>query len=143
MWGTDDKPAFLPKTKGTGIMVSRFLRLSEEQHTEATELDSDFPAEARDSLRGIGQVLNLWHRWRRLQDCRVEVQSSHAFYLLWVFGQSSCHKTFAADALNASRMNARPGGAQPLYSGQEEHKPWWRTVAKGLRKVLEERGDQY
>ncbi len=38
MWGTEDKPAILPKTKGSGIMVSDFiyehngfLRLSSEE----------------------------------------------------------------------------------------------------------------
>ena len=32
---------------------------------------------------------------------------------MFIFDQSSCHKAYADDALNASRMNVHPGGKQP------------------------------
>ena len=32
----------------------------------------------------------------------------------WFFDQSSGHMAFAEDALNAKKMNAKPGGAQPI-----------------------------
>ncbi len=55
MWGTEDKPAILPKTKGCGIMVSDFidehngfLRLSSEELEGARKTDRKFPQEARE-----------------------------------------------------------------------------------------------
>ena len=58
MWGTDNNPAILPKTKGSGIMVSDFveehggyLRLSEDELDAAAEIDPEFPFEARQLLQ--------------------------------------------------------------------------------------------
>ncbi len=55
MWGTEDKPAILPKIKGSGIMVSDFidehngfLRLSSEELEGARKTDRKFPQEARE-----------------------------------------------------------------------------------------------
>ena len=57
MWGTDNNPAILPKTKGSGIMVSDFvdehggyLRLSEDELDAAAVIDPEFPFEARQLL---------------------------------------------------------------------------------------------
>ena len=54
MWRIDDNPAILPKTKGSGIMVSDFmeehggyLRLSEDEFDAAAEIDPEFPYEVR------------------------------------------------------------------------------------------------
>ena len=33
--------------------------------------------------------------------------------IVWLFDQSSCHRTFAENALNVRCMNVRPGGVQP------------------------------
>ena len=53
IWGKDDKPAILPKTNGSGIMVSDFveefggfLRLTNEEHAIAKEQDPNFPFQA-------------------------------------------------------------------------------------------------
>ena len=35
------------------------------------------------------------------------------YKLYWVFDHSSCHAAMADDALNASKMNKKPGGKQP------------------------------
>ena len=59
MWGTEDKPAILPKTKGSGIMVSDFidehnvffLCLSPEELQRARADDPNFPEQARDIIR--------------------------------------------------------------------------------------------
>ncbi len=57
IWGTEDKPAILPKTKGSGIMVSDFvdehngfLRMSPEELAVARASDPAFPSEARELL---------------------------------------------------------------------------------------------
>lgn len=62
MWGTEDKPAILPKTKGSGIMVSDFveeyggfLRLSDEERILAHDSDPTFPVEAWQFLEYGGE----------------------------------------------------------------------------------------
>ena len=71
--------------------------------------------------------------------------SSEKYTILWLFDQSSCHRAFAEDALNARRMNVHPGGVQPCL----RETSWGGRVPtlmdnygapKEMRKVLEERG---
>ena len=65
--------------------------------------------------------------------------------LVFIFDQSSCHKAFTENALNASRMNVRPGGKQPcmrdtVWAGRAQKLVDDRGVPKGMKKTLEERG---
>ena len=65
--------------------------------------------------------------------------------MVWIFDHSSCHGAFAEDALNAHKMNARPGGKQPLmrdtvWQGRVQKMVFSIGVAKGLIQVLKERG---
>lgn len=80
--------------------------------------------------------------------------------MLFIFDQSSAHKSFAPDALNAKRMNVNPGGKQPkMHSttipmnnphvslrGREQsmvfpsNHPAYPDEAKGMEAVLKERG---
>lgn len=58
--------------------------------------------------------------------------------IVFIFDESSCHKTYTKDALNASKMNVRPGGKQPCMKDTvwaEAH-----GVPKGMKKILEDRG---
>ena len=55
MWGTQDKPAILPKTRGSGIMVSDFieqysgyLSLASDELDTARMLDPNFLQKARE-----------------------------------------------------------------------------------------------
>ena len=62
---------------------------------------------------------------------------------MWLFDQSSCHRAFAEDALNAKVMNIRPGGVQPrmhdaMWAGKVQKKN--DETPKGMKQVLEERG---
>ena len=43
----------------------------------------------------------------------VKYPKSDGWNVIWVFDQSSCHKAMAEDALDASKMNVKPGGQQP------------------------------
>ena len=70
---------------------------------------------------------------------------SDGFKVVWIFDHSSCHGAFAENALNAYRMNARPGGKQPLmqdavWQGRVQKMVFSIGVAKGLIQVLKERG---
>ena len=51
---------------------------------------------------------------------------------VWLFDQQSCHIAFADDALNARRMNVRPGENQPQMSDTV----WGR---KAQRMVMDEK----
>ena len=94
-----------------------------------------------------------------MKQVQIAVEIAEAKYpkeqgyrLFWIFDQSSCHTAYAEDALNANKMNAHPGGQQPLM-----HDTMWKgmlqsltrqvivrghpqRIAKGLIEVLTERG---
>ena len=64
--------------------------------------------------------------------------------VVWLFDLSSCHRAFSENALNARRMNARPGGAQPcmrdtVWVGRIQTMVDENGVQK-KHEVLEERG---
>ena len=118
MWGTEDKPVILPKTKGSGIMVSDFveeyggfLRLSDMELALARKSDPEFPSEAREIFEyGAGKE-GYWTSARFMAQIEKAVKiaeqkyNSTMYTLVWLFDQSSCHRAFAQDALNANRMN--------------------------------------
>lgn len=65
--------------------------------------------------------------------------------VVFIFDQSSNHCAFSDDALNAKRMNVKPGGKQPVmrsttWNGQRQVMVDGNGIPKGLKKVLEERG---
>ena len=65
--------------------------------------------------------------------------------MVWVFDHSSCHGAYADDALNAYKMNANPGGKQPLIRDTVWQRKIQRMVfsigiANGCIQVLKERG---
>lgn len=70
------------------------------------------------------------------------------YRLCFVFDTSSCHNAMADDALNANRMNVKPGGSQRImrdnqYNGKIQKMYFIQheqRAAKGLKLVLEERG---
>lgn len=67
------------------------------------------------------------------------------YRLYFVFDHSSCHGTYAADALDASKMNLKPGGKQPrmhntYWQGRLQRMVFRDGTPKGLKNVLIERG---
>ena len=108
MWGTEDKPAILPKTKGAGIMVidfvdeyGGFLRLTTEQHAIARQDDASFPIEARQFLEYGGEWDGYWTNQKFMEQMAKAVKISDFKFdqgthtIVWIFDQSSCHKAFA------------------------------------------------
>lgn len=63
-----------------------------------------------------------------------------------LFDQSSCHTAYAPNALVASRMNVRPGGAQPVMRdtewpvGKKQRLVDEKGIPKGMKKTLHKRG---
>ena len=158
MWATPDTPVIQPKTKGAGVMVSDFidqhrgfLQLTDDEHQVVKAHDPNFPKSARVLFEYGAEKEGYWTAQKFLNNLKDAVVIAEHVYpgdnhtLVWLFDQSSCHKAFAEDALNARRMNVRPGGNQP----QMRDTVWGRKVQtmvmadgtpKGMKMVLEERG---
>lgn len=73
-------------------------------------------------------------------------KARHPDYVgLWAFDNSSNHGLYAHDALQVSKMNLNPGGEQAklrdgFFNGQPQRMVDENGEAKGMKKVLEERG---
>ena len=64
---------------------------------------------------------------------------------MWVFDHRSCHAAMPDNALDASKMNVNPGGAQRVttdgwWAGKPHKMNYALGVPKGMRAVLEEQG---
>ena len=110
MWGSADKPAILPKTKGSGIMVSDFidkhsgfLKLSPEELEHARDSDDNFPEEARELFKCGAARVGYWTGEKFMAQveravCIAEFKYPPAMHtLVWLFDQSSCHRAYASD----------------------------------------------
>lgn len=158
MWGTEDKPAILPKTKGSGLMVSDFIEehsgylcLTEDEIKVARRNDPNFPRQAREIFEYGAAREGYWTGEKFMSQIERAVKiaehkyPSQANTLVWLFDQSSCHKAYASDALNTRSMNVKPGGAQPalrdtMWAGKVQKLVFSDGTPKGMKKILEERG---
>ena len=75
----------------------------------------------------------------------VKYPREKGYKLVWIFDHSSCHGAYADNALNAYKMNAKPGGKQPamrntVWKGKEYTIVFSIGVPKGLLQALKERG---
>ena len=159
MWGTKDDHMLVPKSKGAGIMISDFiseqdgyLRLTNEELAAGREKFPRLKQHARRSIEYGENRDGYWTSERfleQLKDCALITEYKYpreqGYKVVWVFDHSSCHGAYADDALIASRMNAKPGGKQPLlrdtvWDGKVQKMVYSVGVAKGLIEVLKERG---
>ena len=158
MWAGEDAPIIQPKTKGSGIMVSDFvdvhsgfLKLSDTEHDLAKTTDPDFPKTARVLLEYGVDKEGYWTSEKFMVNIEVAARIAEFKYpsdkhtIVWLFDQSSCHRAFAEDALNAKVMNVRPGGVQPrmrdtMWAGKVQRMVYDDGTPKGMKQVLEERG---
>jgi hypothetical protein len=155
----------LPKSDGAGLMVSAFasphvgwLQYSDASWAEAIQQHPEWVAK-EDKYRYSWHVFEYGkHRQGYWKTPNMIRQSDHVINMLRVmhpkargiffFDVSSNHAAKSRDALNAARMNVNEGGAQPLMregwfikNGERvTQKMHQDGVAKGLKKVLEERG---
>lgn len=165
-WGTPDSQLIRPKSRGSGIMVSDFITerdgflcLTEEEYQAAKRNNPNIRMSARKLLEYGESREGYWTSEKFMKQMENAVEVAEAKYpkeqgyrLFWVFDQSSCHGAYSDDALNANKMNAKPGGKQPLmhdtvYNGKPQsmkkrilvggHYQW---IPKGLIEVLTERG---
>ena len=119
----------LPTSKGAGIMVSDFigekdgyLLLSDAEEFEADK--QKFPEitepKARAYLEYGESKEGYWTSEKFIRQIKNSAKIAEFKYprengyrVIWIFDHSSCHGAYSDDALNAYKMNAKPGGKQP------------------------------
>ena len=74
----------------------------------------------------------------------VKYPREKGYGLVFIFNHSSCHGAYADDALNAYKMNVKPGGKQPamcntIWRGREYSLVFNLGVLKGLLQKKRER----
>ena len=155
MWGEKGKTIIKPKGQGRGIMVSDFieehngfLALTDSEYQEGKLIYPDLQQQARTLLKYGAEFEGYWNSEKFLKQMEAaikiaKVKYSPDKYNVWFFDHSSGHTTFAEDVLNASRMNVKPGGKQPVmhdtvYNGKLQ-KLLLPGTLKGMKMALEER----
>ena len=148
-----------PKSRGSGIMVSDFieersgyLHLTDEEYERAKLKDPSMRKYARQLLEYGEAREGYWTADKFISQLKEAVKIAGSKYpkedgwrIVWIFEHSSCHAAMPADALDVSKMNVKPGGAQRVmrdgWWGRKPQKMNYALgVPKGLRVVLEERG---
>ena len=157
MWGEEERPALLPKTKGSGLMVSDFidehdgfLRLSEQEHQQAKAVNPSIQQQARVVFEYGSERGGYWTGDKFMTQMKtacdiVEVKyppSSHT--VAFILDQSSCHRKFDDQALVARNILVKDGGPRrvrdTVWGGRPQSMVLPDRSAKGLRTILAERG---
>ena len=157
MWGEEDKPAIMPKTKGSGIMVSDFvdehhgyLCLTDEQYNVAKRSNRDLPQQARVTFEYGSNRDGYWtgnkflKQMKNACDIALIKYPSETHTVAFVLDQSSCHRKFHEQALIAKNILVKDGGPRRVrdttWAGQPQPMVNSDGTAKGLRTILAERG---
>ena len=159
MWGKKGEHMLRPKSKGAGIMVSDFidnkngyLALTDEEFRVASLTNPNLPQQARQYLEYGESREGYWTGEKFMKQVEQAVTIADIKYpkergwrVVWIFDQSSCHKAMAADALDVSKMNIKPGGKQAklrdtVWAGKPQKMSFNLGVPKGIKQVLKERG---
>ena len=156
MWGESERPAILPKTKGSGIMVSDFveehggfLKLLPDELERAKLQYPDIQPAARQLLEYGAEKEGYWTSERFMEQMKnaaniADVKYGATHTIVWLFDQSSCHKKFGDLALQANKILVKDGGARrvrdTVWGGQPQEMVQDDGSAKGLRTILRERG---
>ena len=157
MWGEEDHSALLPKTKGSGIMVSDFvdehngyLAFTAEEHCLAKETSPSISKSARVLFKYGADKEGYWTGDRFMAQVKTACDIAEFKYdpskhtIVFVFDQSSCHKKFDEKALIAKNILVKDGGERrvrdTVWAGNPQVMVNPDCSAKGLRTNLAERG---
>ena len=95
-----------------------YLRLTDTEFAVGKTADPQMVQMARALLEYGAEHEGYWTSEKFMANIKNAVKiekhkyPASSYTVCWIFDQSSCHRAFAEDALNAKRMNVRPGGAQ-------------------------------
>ena len=156
MWGESERPAILPKTKGSGIMVSDFveehggyLKLSPVELVQAKRTYPNIQPAARRLLEYGAEREGYWTSDRFMEQINnaadiADIKYGATHTIVWLFDQSSCHKKYDNHALQASKILVKDGGLRrvrdTVWGGKPQSMVNPDGTAKGLRTILRERG---
>ena len=157
MWGEDEHPALLPKTKGSGIMAADFidehtgyLAFTPEEHEVAKARSRSIPRTARVLFEYGADKEGYWTGEKFMSQVKIACDIAEAKYdtskhtLVFIFDQSSCHKKFDDKALIAKNILVKDGGERRVrdttWAGRPQAMVHPDGTAKGLRTILTERG---
>lgn len=157
MWGEEERPALLPKTRGSAIMVAVFidehegyLSLSIDQHCQALESNPGIKTTSQVIFEYCSEHGGYWTGDKFMQQvkgaCDIAAVkyplSSHT--VVFVFDQSRCHKMFNNMALVVHNILVKDGGPRRVRDTTWVGRPQPMLLpdgsAKGLRTILRERG---
>ena len=155
--GKEERPALLPKTKGSGVMVSDFideydgyLRLTDAQFDLAQADDSAISKSARVTFEYGSERGGYWTGERFMEqmviacDIAAIKYPSHSHTVVFILDQNSCHRKFNEKALIARNILVKDGGPRRLRDNVWANHP--QSMVKGdgsakvLRTILQERG---
>lgn len=98
-------------------------------------------------IEDIGLLKIPFTNWECSHYCGDQISPRKGYRLICIFDHSSCHWAYADNALNAHKMNAKPGGKQPAmrdtinpFTGRVQTLVFSNGTPKGLIQVLNERG---
>lgn len=157
MWGEEERPALLPKTNGSGLMVSDFidehdgyLCLSEQQYQHAKAMNPNVQQHARVVFEYGSECGGYWTGDRFMAQMKTACDITEMKYppsshtVVFILDQSSCHRKFDERALVARNILVKDGGSRrvrdTVWAGQPQSMVLPDGSAKGLRTILHERG---
>lgn len=156
MWGEEERPAILPNTKGSGIMVSDFVEehggylwLSPEEFELAKQDYPSITPAARRLLEYGGDKEGYWTSECFMEQVKnaadiASFKYGHSHTIVWLFDQSSCHRKFDEHALQAKSLLVKDGGPRrvrdTIWAGKPQSMVDSTGQAKGLCTILRERG---
>ena len=130
---------------------NRYLKLTDAEFAAVKQADRRAVQSARVLLEYGVEHEGYWTSEKFMANVKNAMKIAKFKYpsqlhtVCWVFDQSSCHRAFAEDALNAKHMNVHPGGAQPkmrdtIWAGKLQRMTLADGTPKGMKLVLKERG---
>ena len=157
MWEEEEHPALLPKTKGSGIMISDFvgehdgfLRLTDEQFTHARRVNPEICQCARIQFEYGVERDGYWtgDKFNKHMEMACTIAEykypSDSHTVVFVLDQSSCHTKYAPLALFAKNILKKDGGERrvrdTIWCHQVQSMVYPDGTAKGLQTILTERG---
>ena len=97
-----------------------YLRLTDEKYEQSKQAYPGLKKYARSYLEYGENKEGYWTSERFMAQivvvakiAEIKYPRDQGYRLMWIFDHSSCHGAYAEDALNALKMNMKPGGKQP------------------------------
>ena len=153
MWGKEERPAILPKMKGSGTMMSDFieehggyLTLTDDELARAKEHYPNITQHAQQLLEYSTEKEGYWTgdsfmaQVQNAADIAEFKNGNGRHTIIWLFDQRSCHRKFDDVALIAKNIlvkDGRPRRVQDtVWARQPQSMVTEDGTAQGLQTIL-------